>query len=46
MTNEEKQLLLKDLCERLPHKAYIEIVDEGVNENHFDYRGLIPMELA
>ena len=31
MTNENKQLLLKDLCGRLLHKTYIEIVDEDGN---------------
>lgn len=31
MTNENKQLLLIDLCARLPYKPYIEIVDEDGN---------------
>lgn len=31
MAKEEKQLLLIDLCARLPYKAYIEIVDEDGN---------------
>lgn len=31
MTPEQKQLLLKDLCARLPYKTYIEIVDEDGN---------------
>ena len=31
MTNENKQLLLIDLCGRLLHKTYIEIVDEDGN---------------
>ena len=31
MTNEDKQLLLIDLCARLPYKTYIEIVDEDGN---------------
>lgn len=31
MTREEKQLLLIDLCARLPYKTYIEIIDKDGN---------------
>ena len=31
MTQEERRLLLIDLCARLPYKTYIEIVDESGN---------------
>ena len=86
MTQEDKELLLKDLCARLPYghinrlqindvelkpylfpmssmtdeqyKEYWELEHSGnmehlsipaldwLNKNHFDYRGLIPMDLA
>ena len=31
MTQEDKNLLLKDLCARLPYETYIEIVDKNGN---------------
>lgn len=31
MTKEERDLLLKDLCARLPYKTYIEIINEDGN---------------
>ena len=38
MTKEEKDLVLQDLCARLPF--------DYLNKNMFDYRGLIPKGLA
>lgn len=38
MTQEDKELLVKDLCARLPY--------EVKNAHHFDYRGLIDKGLA
>lgn len=44
MTQEDKQLLLKGLCTRLPQSDInfnsIESI-ERLNVHHFDYRGLI-----
>ena len=31
MTQEEKQLLLKDLCGRLPHRVMVKFGDDGAN---------------
>lgn len=49
MTQEEKQLLLKDLCARLPlcdsNFNSVESID-CLNAHHFDYRGLIGKNLA
>ena len=39
MTNEEKQLLLKDLCARLPYGVNVEITsDDGIMEVSYDMR--------
>ena len=48
MTQEEKDLLLKDLCMRLPEVESHDSPEsfEYPIENHFDYHGLIPMGLA
>jgi hypothetical protein len=45
MTQEEKELLFIDLCNRIP---YIPASDRIVwlNAHHFDYSGLIPKGLA
>jgi len=48
MTKEEKNLLIKDLCSKLPY-YYNSIENKRINcliANHMDYRGLIPMGLA
>ena len=60
-----KQLLLKDICSRLPYNPYCKVKDikepvkllqievsdvesfiDWLNENYFDYRGLIEKGLA
>ena len=58
MTKEDKELLLKDLCARLPYNVTVDysynvfgVHDENIlydwyNKNHFDYRGLIEKGLA
>ncbi len=56
MTNEEKQLLLKDLCARMTEEEYQEFGYDVLRytprefdwllAHHFDFRGLIPMGLA
>ena len=51
MTQEDKELLLKDLCARLPYgdDEYVmpnyKTID-WLNAHHFDYRGLIKKGLA
>lgn len=49
MTQEDKQLLLKDLCARLPlcdsNFNSVESID-WLNAHHFDYRRLIGKNLA
>ena len=49
MTQEDKQLLLKDLCARLPlcdsNFNSVGSID-CLNVHHFDYRGLIGKNLA
>lgn len=46
MTQEEKELLLKDLCANINETSAPCPVSDGkvdcCNKNHFDYRGLIP----
>lgn len=46
MTQEDKKLLLTDLCARLSY-AHIPASEriDWLNKNHFDYRGLIPKNL-
>lgn len=48
MKQEDKDLLLKDLCMRLPEVESHDSPEsfEYPIENHFDYHGLIPMGLA
>lgn len=45
MTQEEKDLLLKDLCARLPNNPFDKGGNNqdlfGTNTHHFDYRGLL-----
>ena len=44
MTQEDKELLFKELCGRLPYGVKVQCEDYHIN--HFDYRGLIPKGLA
>lgn len=45
MTNEERQLLLKDLSARLPYNVDTYSPSELRNVRHFDYHELIPIGL-
>lgn len=55
MTTEQKELLIKDLCAKLPYGvkdptkvgSNIKVsLEDWLNKNHFDYRGLIVIEMG
>ena len=46
MTNEEKELLIKDLCEKLPYKVKIHIDSKFLKERGWDIQTLLGIDFS